>query len=105
MALEKHVGDRLRAFTFNVGLDAKPLTSAQEKHENVLSVGIQAATTNTASVFVGDRNSCPVELAPGDRLTIEVSRMGEIWAKGAAGDKLACLAIITTGELSRPLGA
>ena len=105
MALEKHVGDRLHNFVFNLAAQNRPLTVAQEENENTLSVGIQASNANTDLAYVGDRNGASWELNPGEEMILNISRVSEIYARGTPGDKLNIVAVHTTGELSRPQGA
>lgn len=107
MSLPKIIGDRLesRPITFQHTNRAEPLTRAAEQEENHLSVGIKAFPTNTQPVYVGNQNDQSWPLAPGEAVTLNISRQSEVYIRGLRGEGVAILAVRTTGEKRRPYGA
>lgn len=105
MALPKHVGDRLEAFTLTLEGKVQRITESIERRESAMSVGIRALSTNLGVTWVGTAQQQPWPLAAGEQLTINITRLSEIHVSGRKDDKLAVLSVHTTGEASRPHGA
>lgn len=105
MSLPKLVGDRLQAIQVVLTAQGKPLTAAAERHENVLSIGIQASSKNSGTAYVGASTGQIWEIVPSGMLVLDISRLSEVYVRGVPGDILNVLVARTTGEASRPTGA
>lgn len=100
MAIHTQVGDRLqtKVITFD---DTKgvPL-AAHIKSENVVEIHLTNGSQNAANIFIGDSNAQEFKLT--QPLTLNITRLDQVYVRGNAGDKAVALIVRTSGEFASP---
>ena len=79
----------MRVYSVDVPTTAKSLAKllgSLPRHTK--TVGIQAPSANTDTVFFGDHKGQPLELRPKASGTLPVTGFKEVFIKGSSGDKL-----------------
>lgn len=109
MALPYHVGDdvNFREITLKVADKAECIVPGEEPHENVIGFILVAHPDNTARVYVGDSNSQPLPIGPSPlanspSMEFKLTRRKPIWIKGAKGDKVILVTVMTSGCIGQP---
>ena len=79
----------MRAYSILVPITPKSLTTLLEAEmRHTKSIGLQAPTGNTGTVFLGDQKVQPVELRPKANAHLPIATFNTTFVKGTSGDKL-----------------